>query len=80
MATLNFDADDGRDDEEYQVIDVGNHGEMTCVCGYELIKADENIWKCTGGSHEYSLSNGDVMYDKFGNLLLRVPLRDGGGA
>jgi len=52
------------------------HGEKfpVCCCGFELIKQDDNIWECTGGSsHRYIMDFGDMVKDKFGNLLFKVP-------
>lgn len=46
---------------------------MTCICGYELVKQDENTFRCTGGNHVYELDRGDMIKDKFGNLMIRAP-------
>lgn len=46
---------------------------MVCCCGYELIKESETTYRCTGGSHRYNLAEGDVIKDKTGKLLFRVP-------
>jgi len=46
-------------------------GQLRCCCGYELIKQDENTYRCTGGNHVYALDEGDITRDKFGNVFLR---------
>lgn len=47
-------------------------GKYVCCCGYTLYKADADLWRCEGGGHNYSLRDGDVIYDKFGNPSFRV--------
>jgi hypothetical protein len=47
---------------------------FVCCCGYELIKESETTWRCSGGSHRYNMQAGDVVKDKFGNFLFKVPL------
>ena len=44
-----------------------------CVCGFELIKEDQNIYKCRGGKHRYIMDAGDVIKDKFGKLWFKKP-------
>lgn len=44
-----------------------------CVCGFELIKEDEDTFRCTGGNHRYRMSEGQIALDKFGNLQLVLP-------
>jgi hypothetical protein len=44
-----------------------------CICGFELIKESEDTWRCVGGSHRYRISEGECSFDKFGNLLLKIP-------
>lgn len=44
-----------------------------CVCGYELIKETEDTFRCAGGGHRYRMSEGEVEFDKFGNVLLKMP-------
>ena len=46
-------------------------GQLRCSCGRSLIKLDENTFKCTGGYPTYSLADGEVMLDKFGNIMLK---------
>lgn len=47
-----------------------------CCCGYELIKGDDDYYRCSGGNHTYRVSDGDVLVDKFGNIQLRTPVED----
>ena len=51
----------------------GDGTKMVCRCGYELIKEDDGGYRCTGGSHKYNISEGDVLQDKFGNITLMFP-------
>lgn len=46
---------------------------LVCCCGFELVKSDDDLYRCTGGSHTYRISEGDVEMDKFGNMLFRIP-------
>jgi hypothetical protein len=48
-------------------------GTWVCCCGYELIKDDDNLYRCTGGSHRYEIREGDVTRDKFGNVEFKLP-------
>lgn len=48
-------------------------GKLVCCCGFELIKEAGNTYRCTGGRHRYNFEEGQVMVDKFGNVLLRMP-------
>ncbi len=49
-------------------------GVPRCCCGFELIKESEDTWRCTGGNHRYRMREGEVMVDKFGTILLKVPV------
>lgn len=70
MKEISSKVDNKSNQEQYLPVQVSG-GKMTCCCGYELIKYDEDTYRCTGGSHIYKLSEGDVIQDKFGNLLLK---------
>ena len=48
-------------------------GYATCCCGYELIKESEDTYRCTGGNHRYHVSQGEVVFDKYGGILLKKP-------
>lgn len=43
---------------------------MRCSCGRELIKMDEETYKCAGGFPIYRIASGGVFIDKFGQLWL----------
>lgn len=60
------------EDEDYRPVRQVN-GIMTCICDYELVKQDENTWRCTGGNHVYEFDRGDMIKDKFGNMMIRAP-------
>lgn len=57
-------------EKEYLPCEEAN-GMMVCVCGYELLKEDEDTWRCSGGGHVYRLSDGSVTHDKFGNTYIK---------
>lgn len=67
--------DDDISNRDYIPVEVGRNGSMTCCCGYELIKQDEMTYRCTGGNHVYHLEDGDMIKDKYGNMMLRLPER-----
>ena len=46
-------------------------GKMRCSCGRELVKVDDNTYKCSYGYPLYRMDMGDIIKDKFGNLLFR---------
>lgn len=74
MNNLKFEQEKNVYAEDYvPVLKNPKTGAMVCCCGYELIKEDEMLWRCTGGSHVYDLAQGDMIKDKDGNMSLRVP-------
>ena len=60
---------EGWTNDEYYPID--DNGVMKCSCGRELIKMDEETYKCSGGYPVYRFSDGSVVIDKFGNLCIK---------
>ena len=52
-------------------------GKLVCCCGFELIKEADNTYRCTGGHHRYNFQEGQIVMDKFGNVMLRTPEDDG---
>ena len=46
-------------------------GCMRCSCGRELLRIDEDTYQCSYGYPTFRLSDGDVLIDKFGNIMLR---------
>lgn len=50
-----------------------------CICGFELIKEDNDVFRCTGGSHRYRMSEGEVTYDKYGMPLMKIPKEEENG-
>lgn len=46
-------------------------GSYSCCCDYEIKKVDENTWKCEGGGHTYRMDEGDMVMDKFGNMMMK---------
>ena len=47
-------------------------GILRCCCGYELKKESEDTYRCTGGNHRYSINEGEVFIDKFGNVMIKL--------
>ena len=48
-----------------------SNGKMRCSCGRQLVKIDDKTYKCEYGYPMYRFDEGEVMKDKFGNLLLK---------
>lgn len=57
--------------EEDKYYSVEENGVLKCSCGRELIKMDENTYKCSGGYPIYRFDNETVFIDKFGNLCIK---------
>jgi len=58
-----------RQEDEYYAVE--QDGIMKCSCGRELVKVDEDTYKCSGGFPFYRFTDGTIVIDKFGNLLLK---------
>ncbi len=48
-------------------------GKLVCCCGFELTKESDDTYRCTGRHHRYHFQEGQIVMDKFGNVMLRVP-------
>lgn len=46
-------------------------GVLKCSCGRELVQEDENTFRCSGGYPVYRFSEGTIILDKFGNIMLK---------
>ena len=46
-------------------------GVLRCPRGYPLRKIDANTYRCDGGFHEYHLDEQELIFDKFGNVLVK---------
>jgi hypothetical protein len=55
--------------KDYKMVTTAR-GKLKCSCGRELIKMDEETYKCSGGFPIYRISSGGVFIDKFGQLWL----------
>ena len=44
-----------------------------CICGYTLHKESEDTSRCAGGNHRYTVSEGTLFFDKFGNVFIKSP-------
>ena len=49
----------------------GEDGVLRCSCGAELVKLDDKTYQCPGGYPIYRFDEGEVVLDKFGNLLFK---------
>lgn len=61
-----------REDNQYYPVMNPETGMMTCSCGNELVKLEEGMYRCGAGWPMYRIEEGDVIKDKWGNLLLRI--------
>ena len=59
------------DMNELRQAPLSKNGKLCCCCGFELIKQDEDSFRCTGGNHIYRFSAGSIVLDKFGNYLIK---------
>jgi len=46
-------------------------GTYSCPCDFEIVKVDDNTWQCVGGGHRYHMDEGEMIKDKFGNMMLK---------
>lgn len=51
-------------------------GTLHCSCGATLVKMDEKTYECPGGYPVYRFDEGDILIDKFGNLMFRNKSHD----
>ena len=58
-----------QDHDGYYLVE--EDGVLKCSCGRELEKMDEDTWRCSGGYPVYRFSEGSIILDKFGNLMLK---------
>jgi hypothetical protein len=56
-------------DKYYLVED--SSGVLRCSCGRELIKMDEETYRCLGGYPVYRIDDGSVVIDRFGRLMIK---------
>ena len=65
--------DNGRSNQQCEYFLVVNQdGNMFCSCGRSLNKLDDGTYRCSAGWPIYRPDQGEVMIDKFGNLMLKV--------
>jgi hypothetical protein len=48
------------------------NGTMQCSCGRDLVALENGYYKCSAGWPMYAPDKGEVIKDKFGNILLKV--------
>ncbi len=53
-------------------------GILKCCCGYELIKEDEDTYRCTGGSHRYRVSKEECFLGRDGQMMFKKPSEHNG--
>jgi len=46
-------------------------GTLHCSCGKAMKQRDKNTLMCEGGPPTYTIDAGDVVFDKFGNMMLK---------
>lgn len=51
-------------------------GVLRCCCGFELVQESEDTYRCIGGNHRYMISKGEVIIDKFGRIMLKMPVKE----
>jgi len=68
--------DEDEMDEYYSVED--EDGVLRCSCGSELVKMDEESWRCGQGYPIYKFEDGEVLLDRNGNLMLKGKPHDEG--
>ena len=71
MKRIVFDSDDGYCDNDYFSV-AGEDGVLRCSCGRELVQLDERTYACPGGYPIYRFEDGEVVLDKFGNLMFKA--------
>lgn len=47
------------------------NGTLLCSCGRPLLKIGEGVYKCKAGYPIYRFDEGNIMIDKFGNLMIK---------
>ena len=45
---------------------------LHCSCGRPLVKITETRWRCSAGWPEYDIAQGDMAFDKYGNIMLKA--------
>lgn len=58
-------------DDSNEYYPVEENGVMKCSCGNELIKMDEETYRCSGGYPIYRFSDGTLIIDKYGNICIK---------
>ena len=61
---------EGYDRDGYYLVQ-DSDGVMKCSCGRQLEKMDDETYRCSGGYPIYRFSEGSVIVDKFGNLMIK---------
>ena len=51
---------------------VREDGTMQCSCGRPLVKMDSGMYRCRGGFPIYRPAEGEIIIDKFGNLMMKI--------
>ena len=72
MKKLSAVREDSERDQERRYVPIRmKDGKIRCSCGRELVKMDEGTYRCEAGWPMYRFEQGDIIKDKWGNLLMR---------
>ncbi len=55
--------------DEYFAVE--EDGVLKCSCGEQLVKLDDQTYKCPGGYPVYRFQDGSVYIDKWGSLMMK---------
>lgn len=70
MEVMDFKSDKKDGADNYFAVE-DEDGVLRCSCGRELIKMDEETYKCPVGYPVYRFKDGEVVIDKFGNMMFK---------
>ena len=77
LKNVTMDTDSGQWFDPYNSKDahgrIGDGVTPRCICGYTLHKESEDTWRCAGGNHRYTVKEGTLFIDKFGNVWIKSP-------
>lgn len=70
MKVMNFESEVRDGTGDYFAVE-NEDGLLRCSCGRELIKMDEETYKCPGGYPVYRFAKGEVIIDRNGNMMFK---------
>lgn len=60
-----------RHDPQGYFLVMRDNGKMFCSCGRPILRLDDGTFMCSAGYPQYRPGAGDILIDKFGNLMFR---------